>query len=115
MWYVAHGYFAYANETSFAYPEHLVHEVAAVRALTDRHTDIHKDGTDFIPSTADVGRKIRYSLGSKPPPESKPPVYNVFLMDKPSDETPLGLLSRLYSNVLWAFAKYCFPKKKKMT
>ncbi len=25
MW-VAHGYFAYVNEISFAYPEHLVHE-----------------------------------------------------------------------------------------
>ncbi len=25
MWYVAHGYFAYVNEISFAYPEHLVH------------------------------------------------------------------------------------------
>ncbi len=25
MRYVAHGYFAYVNEISFAYPEHLVH------------------------------------------------------------------------------------------
>ncbi len=32
MWYVAHGYFAYVNETSFAYPEHLVHEGVAVLA-----------------------------------------------------------------------------------
>ena len=29
MWYVAHGYFAYVNKTSFAYPEHLVHEGVA--------------------------------------------------------------------------------------
>ena len=26
---MAHGYFAYVNETSFAYPEHLVHEGVA--------------------------------------------------------------------------------------
>ncbi len=32
MW-VAHGYFAYVNEISFAYPEHLVHEGIAGRAL----------------------------------------------------------------------------------
>ncbi len=25
MWYVAHGKFAYVNEISFVYPEHLVH------------------------------------------------------------------------------------------
>ncbi len=30
MWYVEHGYFAYVNETSFAYPEHLIHEGVAV-------------------------------------------------------------------------------------
>ncbi len=33
MWYVAHGYFAYVNETSFAYPEHLVHEGVAVSSV----------------------------------------------------------------------------------
>ena len=26
MWYVAHGYFANVNKTSFAYAEHLVHK-----------------------------------------------------------------------------------------
>ncbi len=36
MWYVAHGYFAYVNETSFAYPEYLVHEgVAGVGGCRD--------------------------------------------------------------------------------
>ncbi len=29
---VAHGYFAYVNEISFAYPEHLVHEGVAQKA-----------------------------------------------------------------------------------
>ncbi len=31
---VAHGYFAYVNEISFAYPEHLVHEGVAGQDLT---------------------------------------------------------------------------------
>ena len=33
--------------------------------------------------------KILYSLDSKPPPESKPPVYNAFLMEKAFDKTPI--------------------------
>ncbi len=28
---------------------------SAVRALNDRQTDAHTDGTDFTPSTADAG------------------------------------------------------------
>ncbi len=30
---VAHGYFAYVNKISFAYPEHLVHEGVASQGL----------------------------------------------------------------------------------
>ncbi len=42
MWYVAHGNFAYVNETSFAYPEHLVHEGVANKSdlnQATRHTN----------------------------------------------------------------------------
>ena len=39
MWYVAHGYFAYVNETLFAYPEHLVHEGVAYN-VSLRHTNL---------------------------------------------------------------------------
>ncbi len=49
----------------------------------------HVSPTLYLP----YQERILHSLDSKPPPkskphESKPPVYNVFLMDKPSDETP---------------------------
>ncbi len=34
MRHVAHGYFAYVNEISFAYPEHLVHGGVAITSKT---------------------------------------------------------------------------------
>ncbi len=39
MQYVAQGYFAYVNESSFAYPEHLVHGGVAKLAYVARPID----------------------------------------------------------------------------
>ena len=36
---------------------------------------------------------LLYSLDSKPPPKSKPPVYNAFLMEKSFDESPFSKVS----------------------
>ena len=37
--------------------------------------------------------EVLYSLDSKPPPESKPPVYNAFLIEKSFKENPFSKVS----------------------
>ncbi len=40
-----------------------------------------------------VNFELPYSLDGNPPPKSKPPVYNVFLTDKPSDDSRFSKVS----------------------
>ncbi len=59
MWYVAHGYFAYVNETSFAYPEHLVHEGVAASSMC------HLKGMEVVQIKTETGKNIPTLRGYK--------------------------------------------------